>query len=77
MKVAEDERYPGQTPVIVTIDSIDNEMMAARFEGGQRFLLPEHGRDRIIEALREGKPVTVSISWYKQTFPANNFSETY
>lgn len=77
VEICDDERHPGQTPVVVSIDGIDNKMMAARFQGGQRFLLPDYGRGLVVEAFAAGKPVTVSISRYKQTFPAKNFSESY
>ena len=75
--IPESDGYPGATAITITIGDVSHEMMAARFDGGQRFLLPSDGRDLIIDALRAGEPVTVCVNRYQQTFPPTNFNNVF
>lgn len=75
VQIPENEQTPGQTPVTVLIDNEESQIMATRFAGGQRFLLPNDSRDQIICALNSGHCVTLSISRYKETFPARGWGK--
>lgn len=55
---------------------IDSELMtcdADRFDGGQRFLLPEKQAAFVIEALLAKKNVIISIPGYRSEVPAEGF----
>jgi hypothetical protein len=66
-----------QTEVSVSIGEDNYQYIAERLEGGQSLRLPEHAKDRMIEALLENICVEVSIGRYHTTLTSQNFINVY
>lgn len=47
------------------------------FQGGQRILLNEEGRDYIIDNLLKGEDVGIQVGRYSSVVPSNNFEKFY
>jgi hypothetical protein len=65
---------PKNALVKLDIDSHTHRAEAYRLEGGQRFLLPDEISKQFIEALQQGKEVTLSLPGYRSTVKAEDFS---
>jgi hypothetical protein len=63
----------------ISIGSEDEklEYESYRFEGGQRFLLPEEAVEKIFSLLSQSKPVTLQIGRYEQVITSSGFGKVY
>lgn len=51
--------------------------IAYRHEGGQRLLLPDALKDPLVQALTQGKDVTIELIGYRSLISAQGFAEAY
>lgn len=60
---------------LVTLSSEEEHIqcIAFRLEGGEKLLMPDSIRDKIIALLLENKPVTIELEGYKTTFQPADF----
>jgi len=63
--------------MVVTIDDRSYPVLADRFRGGQKFLVPEEISAEIVTALTNGVAVTISVGRYTSEIVPNNFLKCY
>lgn len=68
---------PKSAMVKFTIGSKQTRCLAYRLAGGQRFLLPDEIVETLIQALKEGHPVAISLSGYQSVVKAEDFSSKF
>jgi hypothetical protein len=65
------------TPLKLEIDGKILRCVAYRFEGGQRFLLPEEVAKILIESLQNHKDITLILPGYRSTVKAEDFTDKF
>ncbi len=74
------EPYPfakGKVPAIIIADDNRYEILADRFEGGQRFLLPAEIYQQILDALSSNQTVTIILGRYRSEIIGLGFPAAY
>ncbi len=64
-------------PLKIEIDGKVLRASAYRLAGGQRFLLPQETANLLIDALKNGKEVSMTLVEYKTTFKPDDFSQKF
>lgn len=68
---------PTKTEVMLSIDQQVYVIMADRFQGGQRLLLPADAASLIITALRNDNLVDITVGRYSARIISTRFAELY
>jgi hypothetical protein len=68
---------PDKTSVYILIEEEEEEFAAYRLKGGQRLLIPEEAREKIINALLTCKQVTLRVGRYKETLSPEGFNRSF
>lgn len=71
LPIAEDPNYPGKVSLVICIENDKHKILADRFQGGQRLLLSEYGRDLILDSLKKNQPVAITTGRYSCTITPN------
>lgn len=68
---------PKSAAVKLKCGSEQKSLIAYRLEGGQRFLLPDNAAKMLIDSLKEGQDVSISLHGYRSTIKAEDFSKKF
>lgn len=72
-----DPNHPDMTSLLLTIDGVDDCVIADRFQGGQRLLLPPQTAQKTIEKLLANKSLHITVGRYHAVIESTCFSELY
>lgn len=68
---------PSKTLVTISTESSSQNVLAERFEGGQRLLLPQKAADDIICALLNNETLTISSGRHCSEIPPDGFAKNF
>lgn len=63
--------------IAYTIDNEEHIAYGQVFEGGQRILLFEEDKEKIISSLTHGKDIVIHLGFYNITIPSEGFASKY
>lgn len=75
--VSSNREDPKKTPFTIQIEGETLRCQAYPLSGGQRFLIPQDAIDTLVEALRMGKEVLISLYEYKTVLKPEDFSSKF
>jgi hypothetical protein len=68
---------PNQSIVVFVIGDEKFPYKAERMEGGQKLLLPEDAKEKLIASLQDNKTVTIYLDGFMSTLEPSNFPKLY
>lgn len=77
LEIPSDPNDPSQALVAIKIGETTSKLQGELLLGGQRVMLPPWIADLVINALNEGKPVTITTGQYRSEILPENFSTVY
>lgn len=75
--IAPNKEDPKNTVCTIVIDEETLRCSAYRLDGGQRFLISNDVGETLIEALKNQKPVSISIASYRTVLKPEDFSSKF
>lgn len=77
LEIPPEPNDPDSSRVFISFREYSYHFSAARFQGGQRLLIPEYVQNEIIDFLQEGRPVFIQVGRYESTIYPDKFLDLF